>query len=164
MAWVINGSYPYQDTIPESINILTEPYPDGLVWDYGDVYLSLKNEPDMIDVLSEPYPDGLIWYVSGSYPYLAKELRMIPVLSAPYPKEYFLQKQGEYPKLFGPEMDVFGAFRDVQCLCVVDIPESVKNIGEYSFNNCGITYIKIAIDCTYYDTSFPNSCKIEFYS
>ena len=56
-----------------------------------------------------------------------------------------------------------GAFKDVVQLTEIYIPESVKKIGSYSFSGTSLTYVKIAPDCTYSDTSFPMDCVVEFY-
>lgn len=62
-----------------------------------------------------------------------------------------------------PSTNPIGAF----CNCVnlenVTIPESVNYIGPYAFYNTKLKKIKIASNCVYYDTSFPEDCEIEFY-
>lgn len=62
-----------------------------------------------------------------------------------------------------PTTNPIGAF----CNCVnlenVTIPESVNYIGPYAFYNTKLKKIKIASNCVYYDTSFPEDCEIEFY-
>ena len=56
-----------------------------------------------------------------------------------------------------------GAFKDVAELTGIYISESVKKIGSYSFSGTSLTYVKIAPDCAYSDTSFPPGCVVEFY-
>ena len=56
-----------------------------------------------------------------------------------------------------------GAFYGCSQLATAHIPKSVKRIGEYAFAGTALTKVKIASDCTYYPTSFPDGCEIEFY-
>ena len=63
-----------------------------------------------------------------------------------------------------PLIDYQGAFNKCLNLVHVEIPESVKSIGKYAFRTTALTSVKIASDCTYYDTSFPDDCVITFYS
>ena len=60
-------------------------------------------------------------------------------------------------------IDYQGAFNKCPNLVEVKIPETVKSIGRYSFRETNLKSVKIASDCTYYDTSFPNGCVINFY-
>ncbi len=63
-----------------------------------------------------------------------------------------------------PLVDDQGAFNKCLNLVYVEIPESVKSIGRYSFRETQLKKVKIASNCTYYDTSFPADCVITFYS
>ncbi len=56
-----------------------------------------------------------------------------------------------------------GAFMNAQNLEYAYIPRSCKKIGEWAFTNTKLRRVKIAADCEYYPTSFPNGCEIEFY-
>lgn len=56
-----------------------------------------------------------------------------------------------------------GAFAGSGSLVRVTIPPTVKKIGRYAFRNTQLQKVKIASDCTYYDTSFPSGCVIEHY-
>lgn len=60
-------------------------------------------------------------------------------------------------------IDYQGAFNKCTNLVEVTIPETVKSIGRYSFRETNLKSVKIARDCTYYDTSFPSDCRIYFY-
>lgn len=53
-----------------------------------------------------------------------------------------------------------GAFTNATNLKTVSIPNSVKKIGRFSFSNTKIKTVKIADDCEYYSTSFPEDCVI----
>ena len=59
---------------------------------------------------------------------------------------------------------VLGAFENAEKLRKIVIPESVKKIGARSFLGTDLKSIKIASDCEYSESSFPEGCKIEFYS
>lgn len=56
-----------------------------------------------------------------------------------------------------------GAFYNAVNLTEVQIPETVKSIGRFSFANTKLKKVKIASDCEFYDTSFPRDCEIEYY-
>ncbi|MDE5936604.1 MAG: leucine-rich repeat domain-containing protein [Ruminococcus sp.] len=56
-----------------------------------------------------------------------------------------------------------GAFENAEKLRKIVIPESVKKIGTKSFSGTALKSVKIASDCEYSATSFPEDCEIEFY-
>lgn len=56
-----------------------------------------------------------------------------------------------------------GAFMNCNDLEYVSIPESVKSIGAYAFAFTGLTSVRIADDCDYAQTSFPDGCTINRY-
>ena len=59
-----------------------------------------------------------------------------------------------------PKDTEMGAFCHCTNLSRVSIPDSVKQIGMYSFRNAALKNVKIAPDCEYYPTSFPGDCEI----
>ena len=68
------------------------------------------------------------------------------------------------PLMIGlPVLAHTGAFMNCEHLTYVEIPYSCKKIGRYAFAGTALKKVKIAADCTYYDTSFPEDCEIEFY-
>ncbi len=67
-----------------------------------------------------------------------------------------------FPTL-SPEPLALGAFANAVNLVEVSIPRSVKKIGRESFRNTQLTSVTIASDCTYYPTSFPQGCTVNFY-
>ena len=89
------------------------------------------------------------------------------VLVPPYPASFWYYSQ----RLNRLNMDLIpmelidstGAFADCRKLKYVKIPRSVKSIGKYSFANTALRSVTIASDCTYYDTSFPDGCVINYY-
>ena len=56
-----------------------------------------------------------------------------------------------------------GAFENSEKLRKIVIPESVKKIGIKSFLGTALKSVKIASDCEYSATSFPEDCEIKFY-
>lgn len=92
--------------------------------------------------------------------------RVHDALGPPYPS-YFWYVERE-PKLavtnaaYRP-VKVFGAFMNCSALSYVEIPRSCKSIGRYAFAGTALQKVKVASDCTYHDTSFPEGCEVEFY-
>jgi len=62
-----------------------------------------------------------------------------------------------------PYIPKSGAFMNASNLQTVYIPRTCKKIGEWAFRNTALKKVCIAADCTYYPTSFPDGCEIEFY-
>lgn len=62
-----------------------------------------------------------------------------------------------------PEIDNLGAFANANNLTYISIPPSVKKIGRYSFRGTQLTSVRLARDCEYFPTSFPDNCEIFFY-
>ena len=62
-----------------------------------------------------------------------------------------------------PEIDNLGAFANANNLTYISIPPSVKKIGRYSFRDTQLTSVRLARDCEYFPTSFPDNCEIFFY-
>lgn len=56
-----------------------------------------------------------------------------------------------------------GAFRKAEKLERVYIPESVKRIGAEAFRYTALKTVRIAPDCEYSPTSFPEGCEVQFY-
>lgn len=63
----------------------------------------------------------------------------------------------------GGEDDKSGAFMNAHDLAHVYIPRTCEEIGEWAFTNTALKKVRIPADCTYYETSFPPGCEIEFY-
>lgn len=62
-----------------------------------------------------------------------------------------------------PTLEHTGAFMNATALTYAQIPRSCKTIGRFAFARTALRKVKIAADCTYYDTSFPAGCEIEHY-
>lgn len=84
----------------------------------------------------------------------------------PYPKSiwYVDEEKGLVNGLLvEPYESKAGAFMNASNLQTVYIPRTCKKIGEWAFRNTALKKVCIAADCTYYPTSFPDGCEIEFY-
>ena len=57
----------------------------------------------------------------------------------------------------------FGAFSNVPTLIKVKIPKSCKWIDDWVFYNPGLTGVRIARDCKYFEHTFPPDCVVEYY-
>lgn len=133
MAWLIDGSYPIQDTIGSIVDVFVEPYPAGL------------------------------YNIDGGYPFFHHIDDVVQVLSEPYPTGIFIQQNGSYPIYSGLSLVRMGAFTNATNLTSVKIPKSVKYIGEFAFTNTNLSEVTISKDCEYFSTSFPRGCAIKFY-
>lgn len=117
---------------------------------------------ELIPVFSEPYPTG-IFRSNGGYPYLPNRSR-IEVISDPLPECIFSLKSGEYPRFPRLNLIKMGALNGATTLKNVQIPQSCKSLGQYSFNGTNIEQVTISSDCTYSETTFPETCNINFYN
>lgn len=90
------------------------------------------------NALEPPYP-SYFWYIES-----------VPKLSI---------KNGAYK-----EATNLGAFMHCPNLTSVLIPRSVKFIGQTAFRGTQLTSVTIANDCTYFPTSFPEGCVVNYYS
>ena len=86
--------------------------------------------------------------------------------SPPYPPSMWTLNENDIlVNSLLPEIliDDQGAFNKCHNLVEVTIPKTVKSIGKWSFHETALTQVTIASDCTYYDTSFPDGCVINYY-
>ena len=93
--------------------------------------------------LEKPYPDG-IWRIdenNGGAPYTHKMMSI----------------------LYVEPTVTLGAFEDAASLASVRVPISVKTIGPTAFKGTALQRVKIAADCTYEETSFPEGCVVTRY-
>lgn len=84
-------------------------------------------------------------------------------MSAPYPDALWRIENQELTTGVFVENELIGAFANAVNLTKITIPRSCKYIGEYAFRNTALTSVKIASDCTYFPTSFPDGCQVKFY-
>ena len=105
----------------------------------------------------------MAWIIDNSYPFQDTVGTQMEVFSEPYPAGLMTVNNGEYPRFTHLNTIQMGAFCYAVNLRKVTIPKSVKYIGRYAFRNTALTEVTIASDCTYYPTSFPDNCKINYY-
>ena len=84
-------------------------------------------------------------------------------IQAPYPPFWWYVENGRLTHAGLPEKTLVGAFLGCSNLKTAKIPESVKNIGSHAFAGTALKNVKIASDCSYSDSSFPEGCIIENY-
>lgn len=65
-----------------------------------------------------------------------------------------------YHELFPDLIRQSGAFENASRLSRVVIPESVKVIGDTAFSGTALTVVRVAADCTFGESSFPENCRI----
>lgn len=135
------------------------------LWTVDDNRLTHADLPEPLTaIMSEPYPP-VWWYVDGeklTHNGLPEPLTSI--MQPPYPLFWWYVDNGRLVNSNLPAPVHRGAFANCTLLETAHIPESVKSIGEYSFRNTALESVKIASDCTYSVTSFPEDCEIEYYS
>lgn len=132
-----------------------------------DSYPVLENEPPMPEVPSTPLPYKAFRQnaaINNGYPYIKDSYECLNVLKKPYPESVLIQSVNDYPKFPKLKLVNQGACGNATNLNVANIPKSVKNIGEWAFANTSIDKVIISSDCSFYPTSFPSRCNIEFYS
>lgn len=126
----------------------------------------MLNEGDTIQPYEVPTRNlPSVWYVRDGR--LVRDTLPEPLagnyIQAPYPPFWWYVENGRLKTPALPAPAHTGAFYGCSQLATAHIPKSVKRIGEYAFAGTALTKVKIASDCTYYPTSFPDGCEIEFY-
>ena len=120
-------------------------------------------EPLTGNYIQPPYPP-FWWYANdGNLTHDGLPEPISAIMSEPYPPFWWYVENGRLTHAGLPEKILVGAFLGCSNLKTAKIPESVKNIGSHAFAGTALTKVKIASDCTYYPTSFPDGCEIEFY-
>ena len=109
------------------------------------------------------------WYIDEDGELTHTDFPAVPerAFQLPLPKSVWRvdnQYEDGYPfNMLMPEVPDVGAFANASDLTQVSIPQSVKYIGREAFKNTKLKNVRIASDCTYFDTSFPEGCEIKFY-
>ncbi len=107
---------------------------------------------------------GLLWYVSDSGAWMptgSSGTYQYPMLSGVYGTDEELALA--ILQAAAVTTDI-GAFRAAAYLSNVVIPKSTKEIGEWAFADTRIASVRIAVDCSYFPTSFPDGCEIWHYT
>lgn len=115
-------------------------------------------------VTIKPQP---LWVVENNkltHEYLPDDDDSDTLMTDPYPPFWWYENENnELQNRFMADPIYQGAFCDCVNLRKVIIPPSVKYIGEYAFYNTALTTVTIARDCTFFPTSFPPRCTINYY-
>lgn len=105
------GEYPYLEGLPDVVETMSEPLPEGLFFQKKGEYPYLENLPDTIEAMISPIPPGLFAQnpnVNDGYPYLDLP-KLITDLTKPLP--YLMQKPNKAKKttqvITMPKQDVF---------------------------------------------------------
>ena len=134
-----------------------------ILWIIGDEF---PEHPYLAETatkaISEPYP-AVLWRINDKKIY-HQILQEISANSEPYPKALWRIENGSLTHELLPEFIFLGAFENAEKLRKIVIPESVRKIGKRSFLGTALKSVKIASDCEYSESSFPDGCKVEFYS
>ena len=135
------------------------------MWHVADGKLTHDNlsEPQTGNYIQPPYPP-FWWYVAdGKLTHDGLPEPISEIMSEPYPPFWWHVDDGDLILNTIPEPVLMGAFLNCKNLTTVEIPSSVKKIGECAFYNTKIKEVTIASDCEYFDNSFPPDCVINFY-
>ncbi len=110
-----------------------------------------------------PFPETLWRTESGrlTHGFLLDEIPENSV-EKPFPKSLWRIRDSLTHELL-PTYTPLGAFENAGKLQKITIPESVKKIGKFGFSGTALKVVKIASDCEYSESSFPENCTINFY-
>ena len=157
-----NDGYPYIPDNADILPLISKPVPYiFMVQDNSYPYVSDLRPP--IKVINKPVPCIFMTSSDGDYP-------SIDALSEPQkitdPMPYMFMgirpsKNNGYPYANPSDPVTWGAFYESYFLNTVNIPISVKKIGEYAFAATDISSVRISSDCEIYQTSFPDNCQVE---
>lgn len=142
MSWYLDSNNKLtHDNLPEPIDSLySAPYP-ATFWRLDSNNILTLNSEDW-----SPFPEPMEY------------------LAPPYPASmWYLDENNKLMNSLLPNELKVGAFINCTALKDVSIPESVKYIGEYAFYGTALESVRISNTCTYYPTSFPPGCEINFY-
>lgn len=140
--WNIKYDTEAQDYLPCPIETARLKYRLDEVWTWWDI----KYDPTDYTFLPAPIETDRIFYDiekiwSGWY------FHVVEFYGCITPKEH--------PKVLGAF-----AYTGIE---TIEIPPTVKFIGEFAFHQTPLRYVKLARDCIYFETSFPPNCRIEYW-
>ncbi|MDE7098052.1 MAG: leucine-rich repeat domain-containing protein [Ruminococcus sp.] len=113
--------------------------------------------------IEKPFSE-LLWRIENgrlTHGFLPDEIPEKSV-AKPYPKALWRIRDSLTHELL-PTYTPLGAFENAGKLQKITIPESVKKIGKFGFSGTALKVVKIASDCEYSESSFPENCTINFY-
>ena len=112
------------------------------------------------------YPASF-WQYNATTQKLEYPIKATPVsetdLVPPYPASFWYLDVDNRLNLALLAKAPGGAFAGCSELAYISIPESVKKIGYRAFADTAITRVRIARDCIYDPSSFPEGCEIWYY-
>lgn len=133
------------------------------MWVIENELLNTENTIWINDVFTVPYPVWL-WKIDSTKDNGLPINDLIPndisLFSIPYSVWLWRIENGKITNELLTEIEELGAFCHAYKLKKISIPDSVKKIGRFAFRYTALTLVKIADDCEYYETSFPDECKI----
>lgn len=104
------------------------------------------------------------WYMNENNTVKSGLLSQTLEWGKPYPYgKWYRNAESKLTSRGLPDTIANSAFEFAEDLEYVSIPKSCKYIGKYSFRYTGLKRVRIAEDCTYFPTSFPEDCEICFY-
>ncbi len=120
-------------------------------------------EPLTGNYIQPPYPP-FWWYANdGNLTHDGLPEPISAIMSEPYPPFWWYVENGRLTHAGLPEPLIDGAFSGCSELRAVSIPRSVKSIGANAFSGTALKRVRIASDCSYSKSSFPDGCVVEFY-
>lgn len=162
--WVIGYETPTHPYLAEIIEeTISEPYP-ALLWRVNDNKIYHEILQEIPETMSFPFP-SLAWKIeNGRFTQGLLPDEIPKAMEKPYPKAMWRLEKDSFTHRLLPDYLYLGAFENTKKLIKVIIPESVKKIGRLGFSRTQLNTVKIASDCEYSESSFPEGCGIEFYS
>ncbi len=149
------------DDIPYEIN---ESYPCNV--DMGDIS-HMKAQTRPFPKLQMSAGDDVPYEINESYPCKLDmgDISHLNIQDKPFPNllSSIEPDVNEGYPAFRKVAPSFGAFSNCPTLIKVKIPKSVKWIDDWTFYNTGLTGVRIARDCKYFEHTFPPDCIVEYY-
>lgn len=131
-------------------------------WYVEDGRLTHDDLPDVLPRYVPPYPAGA-WYVQNGKLTHSALPEVLPLYIPPLAIGIWYVENGRLTHSRLPQRIMSGAFSNCASLAQSSIPRTVKAIGENAFSDTALARVRIASDCTFSATSFPEGCIIDFY-
>lgn len=161
------------NNIPSDFKVYYFYLADGntVLRDMYPVYDTVNQEWGMYDTVSQSFfgnAGGIGTSIKGGYYNDAYDLTPQPLAfdyNDPPASMWYINNEGLIVSGLLPQVmdNDLGALSNNPNLSKVTIPQSCKSIGRFSFAKTALSVVKIANDCKYYDSSFPEHCTVTFY-
>ena len=165
MSWYLNDNDKLtNDNLPEAIvsDLITNDDSGSPYYGYPALFWTL----DSNNILTENKPTATPPLIPQIGAIVDEETGRNDneMLTPPYPASfwYYDEDKQRLSMLLFPDAPG-GAFTGCTRLAYISIPESVKEIGYRAFAETALTKVRIARDCVYDPTSFPEGCEIWYY-